>query len=61
MSDAEPGKRLTPAECITKAQECRDMARRAVRPEHRAMLQHMAETWERVAGDMNRTSSGSVG
>jgi hypothetical protein len=59
MADAEPAKRLAPAECITKAQECRDLARRALRPEHRVMLQEMAETWERVAGDMNRSSGGA--
>jgi hypothetical protein len=60
MADAEPAKRLAPAECIIKAQECRDMARRAVLPEHRIMLQQMAEAWEQVAGDMNRTIGGSA-
>jgi hypothetical protein len=59
MADAEPGRRLTLEECLAKAQECRDMARQAIRTEHRAVLDQMAETWARIAADMNRTNSGS--
>jgi hypothetical protein len=47
MSD--PTKRLTADEAQAKATECRDMAKRATNPEHRIMLEHMAETWERIA------------
>jgi hypothetical protein len=46
------GHRLTIEECHAKAAECRDMAKRAIKPEHRVMLDHMAETWERICADM---------
>jgi len=42
----------TPTICRTKAQECRDMATTIKNQEHRVMLQHMADTWERIAKDM---------
>jgi len=41
-------KRLSREECEAKARECRDLAQRSLNPEHRTMLEHMAETWERV-------------
>jgi hypothetical protein len=48
MTDEAP-KRLNADEAHAKVRECRDMARRALNPEHRVMLEHMAETWERIA------------
>jgi hypothetical protein len=51
--------RLTPAEAQQKADECRELAKRALNPEHRVMLNHMAETWERIATDMKRSDGGS--
>jgi hypothetical protein len=30
------------------------MAARAINPEHRIMLEHMAETWERIAHTLDR-------
>ena len=45
-------KRATAVECRQKAKECRDMAKHSTRQEHRIMLQHMADTWERIAIDM---------
>jgi hypothetical protein len=42
-------KRLTAEEARQKVVECREMAMRARYPEHRLMLEHMAETWERIA------------
>ena len=45
-------KKTSPAECRKKAQECRDMAKIMSQQEHRTMLQHIAETWERIAKDM---------
>ena len=47
--DNEPTRRLTAADARDKASECRDMARRAQRPEHRVMLEEMADTWDRLA------------
>ena len=46
-------KRLSAEECKSKAEDCREMGRVAVRSEHRIMLQHMAETWERIATDVS--------
>ena len=43
------GKRLNAEEARAKAVECREMAKRVMNPEHRVMLQHMAETWDRIA------------
>jgi hypothetical protein len=47
-------RRLNPLDCIVHADDCRRMAGAAWRGEHRAMLIHMAETWERVAVDIER-------
>ena len=41
--------RLTADEARAKAQECRDMAIGAELAEHRTMLTHMSETWDRIA------------
>jgi len=43
--------RLTAAEARAKASECREMAGHASKPAHRTMLNHMAETWDRIADD----------
>ena len=40
---------LTANEARAKAQECRDLAKRAKLADHRIMLEHMAETWDRIA------------
>jgi hypothetical protein len=50
---AVPTKRLSAADCKAKADDCREMARLALKPEHRIMLQHMAETWDRIASDVS--------
>jgi hypothetical protein len=42
-------KRLTVDDARNKGSECRDMAKRVAKSEHRVMLEHMAETWERIA------------
>ena len=47
-------KPLTFDECKAKAEECRDMARRAEKPEQRTMLEHMAETWERLCAEIRK-------
>lgn len=44
--------RLSAAECKAKAHDYREMARVAQKPEHRIMLEHMAETWDRIAADV---------
>ena len=54
---AEPTKRLTASEAEAKVKECREMAQRASNPEHRTMLTHMAETWERIAKSLQTDGS----
>ena len=54
---AEPTKRLTASEAEAKVTECREMAQRAMNPEHRIMLIHMAETWERIAKSLQTNGS----
>jgi len=49
MAEAEPSKCLSRAECLTKAKECREMARSNQNPNHRTMLEKMAEAWEKMA------------
>lgn len=49
MANAEPSKRLTRDQCLAKAKECREMAHLHANSAHRIMLEHMAETWERIA------------
>jgi hypothetical protein len=45
----DPVKRLTAAQAIEKAQECRDMAKRVANPAHRTALEDMAKAWEQMA------------
>jgi hypothetical protein len=45
---------LTIEECHEKALECRSMAHRALKPEHRIMLEHMADTWDRICREMGK-------
>ena len=44
--------RLDAEEAKAKAVECRQMSEAARNPEHRIMLQHMSEVWERIARSM---------
>jgi hypothetical protein len=50
-------KRLTVEECHAKVAECRGMARRAHIKEHKVMLDHMAETWERICADLVKSQT----
>jgi hypothetical protein len=49
--------RLTADECRNKANDCREAAAIATKQEHKIMLQHMAETWERIAADVSDNKS----
>jgi hypothetical protein len=51
------GPRLTLEQCHAKAAECRDLSERARKPSHRVMLEHMAETWERICEEMKNTAA----
>ena len=46
MADAQP---MTAKEARDKAEECRVLARKTTNPEHRTILNQMAEAWERIA------------
>jgi hypothetical protein len=48
-------RRLSVAECLKRAEQCRDFARRAKAAEHSIMLKGMAETWERIADDVRQS------
>ena len=48
MAD-DRSERLNAETCKTKAEDCRMLAKQAKISEHRIMLLHMAETWDRIA------------
>ena len=48
MAEGTP-RQLTAEEAKAKIVELRDLAKHAMSPEHRIMLDHMAGTWERIA------------
>ena len=43
---------LTAEQCETQAQECRALAEQVMRQPHRVMLEHIADTWDRIASDI---------
>ena len=43
---------MTAAEAREKVTKCMELAAIARQTSHQIMLQHMAETWERIAQDM---------
>src|SRR5262245_61213544 len=45
---------ITEKECWANAKECRALAERAPTLEHRIMLRHMADTWDRIGRDVSR-------
>ena len=45
-------KRLSAEDARVKVAECLEMSRIARDTSHRIMLEHMAETWERIARDI---------
>jgi hypothetical protein len=47
-------KRLTSLDCLLQAEECRHFGRLALINEHRVTLERIAETWERMAADIDR-------
>ena len=48
MAD-EPRTPLTHAGCAEKAEDCRQDARHESNSQHRALLEHMATNWDRIA------------
>lgn len=52
MAEENAPKRFTAEQARQKAAECRGLCARVKNPEHRVMLEHMADTWERIAGTL---------
>jgi hypothetical protein len=50
----------TESEYRARAQECIEIAIRARTPEQRVMLQHIAETWIRLADEQSRPGGFSL-
>jgi hypothetical protein len=53
MAESANPSPLSAAECRKHAEQCRKMAKQVNTPEHRVMLLHMAETWDRLAGGVS--------
>jgi hypothetical protein len=49
MQTSGNGVRFSTQLCQDRAEECRTLARQAEAQELRVMLQHIAETWDRIA------------
>ena len=54
--DGKPPKRLTADACRQQAVNCRVVARDTMTASHRIMLEHIADTWERIAVDIDNRS-----
>ena len=55
MAEVRRRKHLTADQCHAKMVECLDLARIAKCEAHRILLQHMAETWQRIAKELEHT------
>ena len=49
---ADLPRRLDAKVCREQAAACRVVARKTMTPSHRIMLEHIAETWLRIAADI---------
>ena len=52
MSVIEKSGHLTADLCRGKAKDCRDLAQQALAQSQRIMLEHIAETWLRIADSL---------
>jgi len=43
---------LTSEQCASQAQRCRVLAEQVMQQPHRVMLEHIADTWDRIAADI---------
>ncbi len=43
---------LTKEACQEQATNCRTVAEQVMTPAHRVMLEHIADTWDRIAADI---------
>jgi hypothetical protein len=52
MSATEKSGHLTADLCRAKAKDCRDLEQQALSQSNRIMLEHIAETWLRIADSL---------
>lgn len=49
--------KLTIEQCADQASQCRELALQLMSPPHRITLEHIADTWDRIARDIHHRSS----
>jgi hypothetical protein len=47
---------LSAQSCRQQAVNCRETAEATMTPPHRIMLEHIADTWERIASDIDKAN-----
>jgi len=52
---------LDSAACHQQAENCRVLAEKAMTPAHQIMLEHIADTWLRIAADIKARKKASMG
>ena len=57
MVEALTRNNLTREACHEQAANCRKTAESIMTPAHRIMLEHIADTWDRIAADIYRVKS----
>jgi hypothetical protein len=57
---AKAPQNLTPKACREQAANCKKAAKNAMTPAHRIMLEHIADTWLRIAVDISAQVGGLI-
>ena len=52
MADIVPSKALSSIMCREHAATCREMAKLIMTAPHRVLLEHIARTWDKIAGEI---------
>jgi hypothetical protein len=47
---------LTMKDCQEQAANCRKVAVQVMTPAHQIMLEHIADTWDRIAADIHKAN-----
>jgi hypothetical protein len=55
MAEA-PKAKLTMENCQEQAANCRKVAVQVMTPAHQIMLEHIADTWDRIAADIHKAN-----
>jgi hypothetical protein len=51
-----PNANLSRKACQEQASNCSKMAEQVMTPAHRIMLEHIADTWDRISADIHRAN-----